>query len=88
MLNFFRKKKTKVTIDKLALLITGMEHSGTTFLGNILNDKLINAKGAFECGLLLAKSPEDFVNLKPFHFWMTLADRQGSNLDSWSFLDI
>jgi len=53
----------------LISIVTGLEHSGTTFLSNlILCHPKVNA--GFECGVLLADSPSNFINIKPFYEWM------------------
>lgn len=76
------KKNKKVKSSNLAVIITGMEHSGTTFLANILNNSIPNAGGGFECGLLLSKySPKNFVRVQPFYDWFCLPQ----DIGHWGF---
>jgi hypothetical protein len=53
----------------LGVLVTGIEHSGTTLLSLLLG-RHPQLCGGFECGLLLADSPKDFAKLEPWHQWM------------------
>ena len=53
----------------LGVLVTGIEHSGTSLLSLLLERHPLLC-GGFECGLLLADSPADFAKLEPWHQWM------------------
>lgn len=76
--DFYRKN------SPLLCVISGMEHSGTTFLSQLLNGHPRIASGV-ECGLLLS-APHDFHAVQPFYDWLvgeegwgwclTPADRQ------------
>ena len=62
----------------LLAIVTGMEHSGTTFLHNLFLNNVPNVNSAFECGLLLAdKSPRNFDKVKPFYDWFSSPLRAG-----------
>ncbi|KAA3614972.1 MAG: hypothetical protein D8M58_11000 [Calditrichaeota bacterium] len=50
------------------ILMTGMEHSGTTYLSNLLKCHPKIA-GGFEGGMLLANSPNEFPGIEPFYKW-------------------
>ena len=53
----------------LVALVTGMEHSCTTYLSQIITlHPRVNA--GFECGLLLADQPARFSDIRPFYDWM------------------
>ena len=56
--------------SKLKVIVTGMEHSGTTFLSRLIveNSSLINS--GFECGVLLSETPEKFSEIEPFYEWL------------------
>lgn len=59
--------------NPLLAIVTGMEHSGTTFLSNALINNIPNTNSAFECGLLLsAESPRNFHEVTPFYDWLCL----------------
>ena len=52
----------------LRAIVTGLEHSGTTLTGSLL----YNAPciiGAFETGFLVADTPKDIENVKPWFQW-------------------
>ena len=49
-------------------VITGMEHSGTTYLSNILNSHSMIMSG-FECGILL-ENLAHFETVEPFSEWL------------------
>lgn len=58
--------------DNPHLIVSGMPHSGTTFLSKLItaNTSVLNC--AFECGVLLSKdSPRDFHKIQPFYDWLT-----------------
>lgn len=57
-------------MPKLKVIVTGMEHSGTTFLNQLIttNSSLINS--GFECGILLSESPNKFGVIEPFYEWL------------------
>ncbi|TRX57393.1 sulfotransferase [Thalassomonas sp. M1454] len=67
----------KVNKDILDVVVTGMEYSGTTLLGNLLNSAMPHSGGAFECGLLLAQSPINFSNQAPFYDWFSTTETIG-----------
>lgn len=53
----------------LIAIVTGLEHSGTTYLSKLITcHPQVNT--GFECGVLLADSPQDFANIQPFYNWM------------------
>ncbi|KAL7563674.1 hypothetical protein ACA910_004077 [Epithemia clementina (nom. ined.)] len=53
----------------LAVIVTGMEKSGTTVISRlIMSDP--NLMGGFECGMLLGKTPAEFANVHPLFEWM------------------
>lgn len=54
--------------DRLCCVITGMEHSGTTLLSQLLHAHPVIASGP-ECGLLLSKI-YDFDRVEPFWSWL------------------
>jgi len=50
-------------------IVTGLEHSGTTYLSAIIKcHPRVNS--GFECGVLLADTPKDFVKVYPWYDWM------------------
>lgn len=51
------------------VVITGIEHSGTTLLSTLIKQNS-HLAGGFECGFLLADSPHDFKNVHPWYEWM------------------
>jgi hypothetical protein len=53
----------------LGVLVTGIEHSGTSLLSLLLERHPLLC-GGFECGLLLGDSPGDFPKLEPWYQWM------------------
>ena len=53
---------------KIIAVITGMQHSGTTYLNNVLNSHSRIMSG-FECGILLGEVNE-FHLIKPFSDWL------------------
>lgn len=58
----------------LFAIVTGMEHSGTTILSRLLEcDPSLMA--AFECGLLLAETPSEMTQVKPFYEWLYMPVR-------------
>ena len=69
LLNGQVNENSKVGITKLKVVVTGMEHSGTTFLSRLIieNSSLINS--GFECGVLLSETPKKFNEINPFYEW-------------------
>ncbi len=65
------------------VIITGIEHSGTTLLSNLLN-QAPSLSCAFECGFLLADSPQQFVNIHPWYEWM----QEPVSVRQWGVSDI
>ena len=59
----------KIT-NPLKVILTGMEHSGTGFLRELIvkNSSLINS--GFECGILLSETPKKFNEIEPFYNWL------------------
>lgn len=51
------------------VIITGIEHSGTTLLSRLLKQDP-GLRSGFECGFLLADTPRDFMNIHPWYEWM------------------
>jgi len=49
-----------------------MEHSGTTWLADLIRGHP-NINSGFECGVLLGASPADFPQIHPFYEWMLKA---------------
>lgn len=49
---------------KLAAIVTGMQHSGTTYLNDVINSHS-NIMSGFECGILLGDL-KNFKQVKPF----------------------
>lgn len=56
----------------LLCIVTGMEHSGTTFLRSCLNQHP-SVNSGFECGVLLCDTPRDLPKRRPFCNWYTAA---------------
>lgn len=55
----------------LLCVVTGMEHSGTTFLSKLITaHPRVNA--AFECGVLMADSPAGILGVQPWADWFTM----------------
>jgi len=54
--------------NKILAIITGMQHSGTTYLNNVINSHSRIMSG-FECGILLNQL-NDFQNVQPFFEWL------------------
>ena len=54
--------------NKILAIITGMQHSGTTYLNNVINSHSRIMSG-FECGILLNQL-NDFQNAQPFCEWL------------------
>ncbi len=60
----------------LLCVVTGMEHSGTTFLSKLLTaHPRVNA--AFECGVLLGDSPAEIPKLEPWSDWFVKPIEEG-----------
>ena len=55
---------------KILAVVTGMQHSGTTYLNNIINSHSRIMSG-FECGILLNKL-ENFDKVQPFSEWLKI----------------
>lgn len=53
-------------------IVTGLEHSGTTYLADLIKSHP-QINGGFECGVLLGDNPADFPSVKPFYQWMQKA---------------
>ena len=53
---------------KILAVVTGMQHSGTTYLNNIINSHSRIMSG-FECGILLGEL-NNFENIQPFSEWL------------------
>ncbi|MDQ8202510.1 sulfotransferase [Pelagicoccus sp. SDUM812003] len=79
------------------VIVTGMEHSGTTFLANLLKENAPCLNSGFECGILLSEeSPRNFHRVKPFYEWLCMPLESGQwgltseqrewacDTDSWS----
>lgn len=65
-MSIFRRKKE---FNPLIAMVTGMEHTGTTILSQLIaSHPDINC--GFECGLLLGDAPSDFLNIMPWSKWM------------------
>lgn len=60
----------------LIAIVTGLEHSGTTYLSRLITSHP-KVDSGFECGVLLADSPKNFVNIQPFYDWMQAEIRKG-----------
>ncbi len=56
-----------------AIIVTGMEHSGTTYLSDLLKSHP-RINGGFEGGMLLGNRPSDFPGIHPFYEWMQKAN--------------
>ena len=54
----------------LAVIVTGMERSGTTIVSRLIMSHP-TLMGGFEGGVLLGSSPADFEHIHPFYEWMT-----------------
>tara|TARA_A100001015_G_C15039012_1_gene738283 strand:+ start:3351 stop:4142 length:792 start_codon:yes stop_codon:yes gene_type:complete len=54
---------------RIIAVVTGMQHSGTTYLNNLLNSHSQVMSG-FECGILLGNINE-YHKIKPFSDWLT-----------------
>lgn len=60
------------------LIVSGMAHSGTTFLSKFITANTPVLNFAFECGVLLSKkSPRDFHEIHPFYDWLTYPTSSG-----------
>lgn len=53
----------------LKVIVCGVEHSGTTVFSDVIK-RHPNLCGGFECGLLVADNPADFVNRPPWYEWL------------------
>lgn len=63
----------------LIAIITGLEHSGTTYLSRLITSYHPKINTGFECGVLLADSPHEFPKIKPFYDWMQQDIENGYN---------
>lgn len=65
-------------MNDLFCIVTGMEHSGTTYMSSLLmsTPELL---GGVECGFLLAAKPHLFVQAQPWFGWMC------NKLDHWGW---
>lgn len=65
------RKQMKFTqaTHPLRVIITGVEHSGTTLLSRLLTQDPTLSCG-FECGFLLADKPREFKDIHPWYEWM------------------
>ena len=54
--------------NKLIAIVAGMQHSGTTYLNEVINSHSKIMSG-FECGILL-NSLENFHTVSPFNIWL------------------
>ena len=61
--------KESINTLPVRVVITGIEHSGTTLLSSLIKQNSLLA-GGFECGFLLADRPHDFKNVLPWYEWM------------------
>jgi hypothetical protein len=62
---------TKASLDAknnggLVAIVTGLEHSGTTLMGRLLNNAPC-VIGAYETGFLLAETPRDIDGVHPWY---------------------
>ena len=59
-------------------VVSGMPHSGTTYLSQLICENTDIANCAFECGVLLASnSPRDFSSVSPFYDWLCMPVESG-----------
>lgn len=65
----FGFRKFRLDAFPVRVVVTGIEHSGTTLLSQLLQQHP-GLNSGFECGFLLADCPEDFKNVHPWHEWM------------------
>lgn len=68
-LGVIRPKKVTLDTAPIRVVVTGIEHSGTTLMSTLLRQ----APGldcGFECGLLLASTPQEFRFVEPWYGWM------------------
>ncbi len=56
----------------LISIVTGLEHSGTTWLADLIRSHP-EISGGFECGVLLGANPAEFPHITPFYEWMLKA---------------
>jgi len=67
--NLLRLRRLSIDTYPVRVVITGIEHSGTTLLSTLLKqDPSLNC--GFECGFLLADSPLEFKQVHPWYKWM------------------
>ena len=70
---FVNLPRRSYAANPLLCVVTGMEHSGTTLLSQLLNSHPL-VKSGFECGILMA-SPGSFHTLDPFWDWFCTPDK-------------
>lgn len=67
--NLLRFRRLSIDTYPVRVVVTGIEHSGTTLLSTLLQqDRSLNC--GFECGFLLADSPRAFKHVHPWYEWM------------------
>ncbi len=69
LLEYLESRRWTLETFPVRVVITGMEHSGTTIL-SILLKQHPRLECGFECGFLLAESPAAFQNIHPWYEWM------------------
>lgn len=65
----FGKRQWAIDTFPVRVVITGIEHSGTTLLSTLLKQDS-RLRSGFECGFLLADCPQGFRNVHPWFEWM------------------
>jgi hypothetical protein len=60
----------------LSVIVTGMMHSGTSILSQLIMSAP-DVFGGVEWGLLMAKKPSEFADVHPFYEWMIRDDAEG-----------
>lgn len=68
---------SSLNLPPLLGIVTGMEHSGTTLLSQLLINRVKHVDSGFECGVLLAQSPKEFNKIQPFYDWFCLPAKIG-----------
>lgn len=76
IVGFMTHHRSSIESYPVRVIITGIEHSGTTLLANIIKQVPSIASG-FECGFLLAERPADFRKIDPWYEWMQEPDSDG-----------
>lgn len=67
--NLLGFRKWSIDTFPVRVVITGIEHSGTTLLSTLVKQDLRLSSG-FECGFLLADCPRQFRDVHPWYEWM------------------